>query len=66
MNFPALQVNNFFNDSDSVINFSKNQNYNYHKAGLYPGQRTESLNNLDYNLFVYVTQKIMRLFYPDI
>ena len=66
MNFPALQVNNFFNDSDNIINFSKNQNYNYDKTGLYPGQRTDGLNNLDYNLFVYVTQKIMRLFYPDI
>jgi len=66
MNFPSIQVNNFFNDVDSVINFSKNQNYIYDKTGLYPGQRTQSLNNLDYNLFVYITQKIMRLFYPDI
>ena len=66
MNFPSVQVNNFFDDVNSVINFSKNQNYSYEKQGRYPGQRTQSINNLDYNLFIYITQKIMRLFYPDV
>ena len=65
MNFPTIQVNNFFDNIDTILDFSKNQNFDYDKLGYYPGQRTKCISELDFDLFVYINSKIFRLFYPD-
>jgi len=65
MNFPTIQVNNFFDNVDTILDFSKNQNFDYDKLGSYPGQRTKCISELDFDLFVYINSRIFRLFYPD-
>ena len=63
MNFPSIYCKNFFNNPNNIIEISKN--FNFNNSDDYPGQRTDSLHILDFNLFNYINSKIIRLLYPD-
>jgi len=62
MNFPSLQVNNFFDNPDYILNYANS--LTYEKENLYPGTRTKPLHILNKELFKDINSKIIRLLYP--
>jgi len=65
--FPAICVDNFFNDPDSVREFALSQEY-IEEGLAYPGSRSDSLAKLDYDFFNSFCKKIIGLFnnYDDV
>ena len=64
MNFPSLQVNNFFDKPDCIRDYA--ESLDYHKPdGNYPGLRAKPVSGFDHNFFEEINYKIMRLLYPD-
>lgn len=64
MNYPSVQVGNFFDNPNYVLDYCNS--LEYHKSdGGYPGARTKSLRDLDSSLFAKINSKIIRLLYPD-
>lgn len=61
---PTIVVDNFFNDPDSVVQYANsvdfypaNQNQNW------PGLRSKSLHEINYDLFLYVITEILSNYY---
>ena len=64
MMWPTLIVDNFFDDPDKVINFSKQLNYKRDPEHHWPGTRTTSLDKINKEFFDWSTKKIMMLLFP--
>jgi hypothetical protein len=64
MLYPSLMVDNFFEDPEKIVNFSKTLEFKEDLQGRYPGTRTEAIHSLNKNFFLYVTRKIMSILYP--
>lgn len=64
MNFPSLQVNNFFDKPDYIRDYAESLNYQKISEN-YPGLRAKPENEFDFNLFENINFKIIRLLYPD-
>lgn len=62
--FPAVCVDNFFNDPDYVTNLAKTTKY-IHFAPNYPGGRSQPLHELDPFLFHSTCHKIFSIFYGN-
>ena len=63
--YPNLVIDNFFDDPDSIVNFSKKLNYLPSDDGTWPGLRTENLHLINWRLFDSVCRKITHLFYSN-
>ena len=63
MYFPVTQTFNFFDDIFSLIEFAKKQDFVKFENQTWPGKRTISISQLNFNLFSYITRRQLRLFY---
>jgi len=64
MMWPTLIVDNFFDDPDKVIQFSKQLNYKRSEGHHWPGSRSPQLDKVDKEFFKWSTKKIMTLLFP--
>jgi hypothetical protein len=62
MIFPALCVDNFYDNPDQVREFALSLEYKK-QLGNYPGLRTDPLYDIDYNFFNTSVSKIVSLFF---
>lgn len=60
--FPAVCIDNFFNDPDYVLDLAKNSAYEKIQAN-YPGSRSNFIHELDPVLFDTICSKIFSVFY---
>jgi hypothetical protein len=60
---PTTVIDNFFEDPMLVRNFALKQSYHKDKNNNWPGERSESIVNLDKNFFGNTINKFLRLFY---
>ena len=64
MNYPSVQITNFLDNPDYVLNYAKRLEYEKND-GKYPGLRTKALHQIDSDFFTDINSKIIRLLYPD-
>jgi len=64
MMWPTLIVDNFFDDPDKIINFSKPLTYKPAENHRWPGTRSPQLDQVDKEFFNWSTKKIMMLLFP--
>ena len=62
--WPTLIVDNFFDDPQKIINFSKQFKYESAIGGEWPGTRTDRIGKLDPEFFSWCTRKILMLLFP--
>ena len=65
MNYPSLQVNNFFEKPNYIKEFAESLTYEK-PLGNYPGLRAEAKDAEGIDLIQKINYKILRLLYPDI
>ena len=63
MNFPSLQVLNFLDNPDDIVDYANT--LSYEKDNYSAGTRTSPLHEFDKTIFNNVNYRIMRLLYPD-
>ena len=64
MNYPSLQVNNFFENPDYIRDYAESLTY-VKPEGDYPGLRATSTEENGHILIQDINFKIIRLLYPD-
>ena len=64
MIFPTLVIDSFFEDPDKIVSYSKTLTYTPDEEKRWPGVRTESLHQINYNFFNSTLTKIVSLLYP--
>jgi|TARA_E500000318_G_C3537030_1_gene203035 hypothetical protein len=64
MNYPSLQVNNFFDNVDYIRDYAESLTYEK-PDGNYPGLRAKPEDQFGYDLFGDINSRILRLLYPD-
>ena len=64
MLWPNFCIDNFFQNPDSVVDFSKTLKF-YKSKGKFPGERTKPLHEINYDFFLKVTKKIVACLYPN-
>lgn len=64
MNYPSLQVNNFFEKPNYIKQFAESLTYEK-PLGNYPGLRAEAKDEQSVDLVQKINHKILRLLYPD-
>ena len=63
MFFGTTVLDNFYTDPYKIIKRSKDFEFSYSKDGTWPGQRTEEVHKIDYNLFYHTCLKILSVLY---
>tara|TARA_R100001460_G_scaffold107090_1_gene155295 strand:+ start:358 stop:1044 length:687 start_codon:yes stop_codon:yes gene_type:complete len=64
MFFGTTVLDNFYTDPYKIIKRSKDFKFTYSDDGRWPGQRTELVHKIDYNLFYHTCVKILSVLYP--
>ena len=64
MHFPTLIVDNFFDNPKQIIDRASNLEFKNLPNKRWAGLRTDMVHKVDYDVFNYVTKKIMRLVFP--
>jgi hypothetical protein len=64
MIWPTLCVDNFFHNPEEIRKYALSLNYSSSEDGKWPGKRTEMLQEINFNLHLSVTSKILKLLYP--
>lgn len=64
MHFPTLIVDNFFDNPQQIIDRACNLEFKNLPNKRWAGLRTDPVHQVDYDVFDYVTKKIMRLVFP--
>lgn len=64
MNYPSLQVNNFFEKPNYIKQFAETLTYEK-PLGNYPGLRAEAKDEQSVDIVQKINYKILRLLYPD-
>ena len=62
-NIPALCIDDFYSNPDSVREFALKQEYSFPLEGNYPGKRTKHLDELDRNFFNQFCNKLLSVFF---
>lgn len=62
MFFPSLCIDNFYDDPYSVVEYAKTLKYYGHR-GNYPGERSDSIHELNPDLFNLTCMRLLSLFY---
>ena len=65
MIWPSLCVDNFFNEPNRIVEFSKTLKYRSDDRGWWPGLRSNSLHLEDYETYNRICTKILSLYYPE-
>ena len=60
--FPITVVDNFLEDPDSLAEYAEGLDFNY-GSNTYPGLRSEPINNISPDLYHYISNKILSIFY---
>jgi|TARA_B100000035_G_scaffold261702_1_gene232891 hypothetical protein len=63
MFFPALCLDNFFNDPQEVVKIAKN--VEYQKVNKIPGYRSKPIHEIDNNFFRAITLKMLSVYFPN-
>jgi hypothetical protein len=63
---PTTIVDGFFNDPDAVRELALKQEFSSDPENKWPGKRSKPLHEIDPELFKYVNNKFLNLFYPDV
>jgi hypothetical protein len=64
MLWPTIIVDNFFDEPEKIIETSKKFVFRQNLLGKWPGERTDDISSLNYDMFNWITYKIIRLIYP--
>lgn len=64
MLIPTVTYDNFFRKPDLILDYANSLEYKEPPKGIYPGSRTKALHELNNNLFLEVTGKILKLLWP--
>jgi hypothetical protein len=64
MLWPTICIDNFFNNPEQVIKFSKTLKYEKSHDGKWPGERSNMINILDKGFINTTTKKIMAVLFP--
>tara|TARA_R100000687_G_scaffold59974_1_gene48415 strand:- start:484 stop:1128 length:645 start_codon:yes stop_codon:yes gene_type:complete len=62
--WPTLIVDNFFEDPNKIVKFSKTLKFSKAKDNSWPGTRTSPLHEIDHEFFIFTTKKILSILYP--
>lgn len=65
MIWPSLCVDNFLNEPEKIVEFSKTLKYNNDTRGWWPGLRSQPLHLADYEIYNKLCTKILSLYYPE-
>lgn len=60
--FPITVVDNFLEDPDSLADYAEGLDFNYGSQS-YPGLRSEYLHKISPDLYAYISNKILSVFY---
>jgi len=63
MNFPAMAIDNFYDDPDYVRNFALSQDFYPADNGEYPGKRSKPLDLINRNLFDQFLNRFFSIYY---
>ena len=61
--FPLTVVDNFFDDIDEVIEYSRSIEYHLPENRIVPGFRSKKISDINYELCNFIANKISSLFY---
>ena len=61
---PTIIYDDFFEDPDKIVEYANTLDYPVN-AGNYPGKRSLPLHEINPDLYSYITNRIVRIFYPD-
>ena len=61
---PTIIYDDFFEDPDKIVEYANTLDYPVN-AGNYPGKRSLPLHEINPELYSYITNRIVRIFYPD-
>jgi len=64
MIWPTIIVDNFFDEPEKIVEYSKTLKFKPDSEGKWPGVRSESMAIVDDKFFNYVNYRIVRLIYP--
>lgn len=64
MLWPTLCVDDFFNNPEEIVNFSKTLKYEKNVEGKWPGERSISLHKINFEFVDFVTKKIISVLFP--
>jgi hypothetical protein len=62
-NFPALCVDNFYEDPDKIRDFALSQKFTLTENGRYPGKRTDPIYMLKPKMFDQFCEKLFSIYY---
>lgn len=62
-NFPAICIDDFYPNVDTVREFALAQEYEPSDGGFWPGERTRHIHELNPEFFDFFTQRVMSVFY---
>jgi len=61
--FPITIIDGFYPDPDSIVDFAKSQKYAPSSTGAWPGVRSESLQEINSNMYDYFCKTLFSTFY---
>jgi len=64
MIWPTIIVDNFFDEPEKIVNYSKTLEYIKDSGGEWPGVRSKSIGEVDNLFYNWINYKIIRLMYP--
>jgi hypothetical protein len=64
MIWPTIIVNNFFDEPEKIIDYSKTLKFHKDSKGSWPGERTNLMSSVNDKFFNWINYKIVRLIYP--
>jgi len=62
---PTTVIDGFFDDPDAVRELALKQDYFSDPLNMYPGKRSKPLHEINLELFQYIHNKFLNIFYPD-
>lgn len=65
MLFPYLCIDNFFNEPEKIVEYSKTLDYAHHPYGKWPGERTQELHKIDNKFHLEIGKKVLATLYPN-
>jgi len=66
MVIPVTIIDDFFDDPMAIVQYALEQEYLPDPENKWPGVRTDSMHNLNQNLFEQINSKLLRIFYPGV
>jgi len=65
MVYPTIVIDNFFKNTEVILNLANSLKYKKDVDGKYPGERTQPLHLENYNFFNYINNKILAVAHPN-